>query len=154
MNSELIMVFLPAISWCLFALGGTKISEKTPGWKTWRRFILPAVFAATVFFITGVWWRAGLVALLAIGAYVLPYGERTPWGVKCAVGLGYGLLSLPLGISAWNAFTAVGFISLFALSNTKATANIFVWKICEGSFGALCGVQIAYVLMKLGLTWW
>ena len=66
----------------------------------------------------------------------------------------YGLISIPLGISWWNPITALGFLSLFLLSNTKATANTFTWKVCEGTFGALVGIQIAYLLAGMGRLLW
>ena len=147
MNKELFMVFVPGISWILFNLGGTQISDKVEGWKGWRRFILPLVYFGSVI-IYHVWWIAALVALIAFGAYTLPYGDRTPWWSKALVGCGYALISLPLGLSVWNGITAVGFILLFWLSNVKLTAKTFTWTICEGLFGLLVGVELAYLLLR------
>ncbi|MFA5100361.1 MAG: hypothetical protein WC547_05725 [Candidatus Omnitrophota bacterium] len=146
MNKELFMVFVPGISWILFSLGGAQISDKTPGWKGWRRFILPAVYLAAVIMVFQ-WWQAALVTGTAVAVYTFPYGDRTSWPLKALVGLGYGLISLPIGLSWWNVITAIGFIALFALSNTKITAKTFTWKICEGLFGLLVGIQVAYRLM-------
>lgn len=148
MNKELFMVFVPGISWILFALGGTQISDKTPGWKGWRRFILPAVYLGVAILAKCFWWQAAVITGIAIVIYSLPYGTKISWSIKTVVGLGYGIISLPIGISWWNLFTAVGFIMLFALSNTKLTAKIFIWKICEGFFGLLVGIQVVYKLMQ------
>ena len=152
MNKELIMVFLPGISWILFALGGTQISDKVQGWKGWRRFILPFVYFLFCIFNV-IWWQSLLVAVIASGVYSLPYGEKLKQWQRVLVGIGYGLISISIGVSFWNLFTVVGFLGLFKLSNTKWSANVFVWKICEGFFGLLVGIQIAYLLMGYGIRW-
>jgi hypothetical protein len=148
LEKELYMVFVPGISWILFALGGTQISDKIPGWKGWRRFILPAVYVGACM-LGFVWWRALLVGLIAFGVYTMPYGDKLGWWGKFLVGLCYGMISLPIGLSWWNLFTAAGFIIVFALSNTKLTERVFVWSICEGIFGCLVGIQVAYKLLGL-----
>ena len=150
MNDELIMVFLPGISWILFALGGTQISDKIQGWKGWRRFILPFVYG--VYGVFGVlsiqlWWKIVLVMALAGIVYSLPYGHKVSWKMKPLIALGYGLIRIPVGISVWNIFTIVGFLGLFKLSNMKLTSNVFIWKICEGFFGLIVGISVAYVFM-------
>lgn len=151
MNKELYMVILPAISWLLFALGGTQISDKIPGWKGWRRFILPFIY--TLFcLMESTWWQAVLVGLVAVGIYSIGYGKMS-WKMRFALGLGYGLVCIPIGISIWCAFTALAFGVLFILSNTKLTANTFVWKICEGFFGLFVGIEIAYILMGYGISY-
>jgi hypothetical protein len=151
MNKELIMVFLPGISWILFALGGTQISDKVPGWKGWRRFILPAVYF--LFCLLASWWQALIVTAIAVAVYSLGYGEKHPWWQKILVGIGYGLISVAIGISWWNLFTAVGFSVLFWLSNFKWTAKTWPWALCCGFFGLLCGIQVAYVLTGSGIVW-
>jgi len=149
MNKELLMVFLPGISWILFALGGTQISDKIKGWKGWRRFILPFVYGLFVL-ISGVniWWKILITMAIAGITYSFGYGDKTPKWLKVIVLSSYGLVSVAIGLSIWNLFTAIGANVLFKLSNTKWSANIFVWKICEGFFGLLCGIQLAYVLMR------
>ena len=147
LNKELFMVFVPGVSSILFALGGTQISDKNPGWKGWRRFILPAIYFLAIL-LAGHPVQGLLVAGLSILAYTLPYGERTSWFLKFIVGCGYGLISAPLGFSAWNIVTAIGFIVLFALSNFELTRKTVVWKICEGAFGYLVGIEIAFQLIK------
>ena len=153
MNPELFMVFVPALAWLLFALGGSKISETTPGWKGWRRFILPAVFIVACYIGGVVWWKSALVGVIAMVAFHLGYGEKHSWGGRVLVGGAYALISVPIGVSYWNLITPIGFVGLFVLSNTKATAGTFVWKICEGTFGALCGIQLAYLLAGNGWVW-
>lgn len=141
------MVFLPGISWILFALGGTQISDKIKGWKGWRRFILPFVYGVFSTISNVVWWKVMLVMALAGIVYSLPYGHKVSWKMKSLVALGYSLISIPVGFSIWNVITGVGFLSLFKLSNMKVTSNIFVWKFAEGTFGLLCGISLAYALM-------
>ena len=153
LNKELFMVFVPAVSSLLFALGGTQISNEVPGWKGWRRFILPAVYMLACFIAGIVWWQAVLVGAVAGAGYSLGYGEGKTWLQRALVGLAYALITIPIGVSIWNAFTAAAFITLFWLSNTKLTANIFIWKVCEGFFGLFCGIQLAYALMGLGIIW-
>ena len=147
LNNELLMVFLPGISWILFALGGTQISKKIQGWKGWRRFILPFVYGIFGVISCHLWWKIVLVMALAGIVYSLPYGHKVSWKMKPLIALGYGLISVPIGFSAWNIFTIGGFLSLFKLSNMKFTSNVFIWKVCEGFFGLLVGIQLAYVLM-------
>jgi len=153
LNKELLMVFIPAVSWLLFALGGTQISDEIPGWKGWRRFILPSVYMLACFIVGIVWWKAVAVAVVAGAGYSLGYGEGKIWLQRFLVGLAYALITIPIGVSVWNIFTALAFITLFRLSNTELTANIFIWKVCEGFFGLFCGIQLAYVLMGLGWIW-
>jgi len=146
MNKELWLVIIPAVSWLLFSLGGTQISSTIPGKKWIRRYILPAFYLLCCLAATTV-FKSVVVALLAVGAFSLGYGQSKPYWYKFLVGCGYGMISLPIGYSWWNLIIPVGFISIFALSNWKPTAKVFVWKICEGSFGLLVGISLAYVLI-------
>jgi len=148
MNNELFYVFVPAVSWMLFSLGGTQISTTIPGWKGWRRFILPLVYAVSCLMGGIILWRALLVAILAFGAYTLPYGDSVEWWGKFLVGCAYAIISIPIGLSFWNIAAAIGFITLFFLSNTDMARKYFVWKICEGFFGLLCGIQLTYAILK------
>jgi len=152
MNPELLMVFLPGLSWILFALGGTEISPTIPGQKWIRRFLLPCIYLMFALCCVS-WWQAILATLPAMLFFCLPYGSSTPWWQKILVGCSYALIGVAIGISWWNLFTAVGFTVLFLLSNTKLTEKIFMWKICEGFFGLLVGIQLAYVLMGCGIIW-
>jgi hypothetical protein len=147
MNRELFMVFLPGISWTLFALGGTQIRADVPGWKGWRRFILPAVYAVACLIASIVWWKVALIAAGAVFAYLQGYGDRAPWWKKCLIGFAYGTISAPIGLSWWNLVTVLAFVLLFALSNWKYTRKTVVWKICEGFFGLFVGIELAFKLM-------
>lgn len=148
MNPELYLVFLPAVSWLLFSLGGTQISGEIKGQKWIRRYLLPAVYFAACLFAGIMFLKALLVMILSVIAFCLPYGDRTSYPEKFLVGCCYGAISVPIGLSWWNLLTALGFILLFILSNTKLTEKIFVWKIVEGFFGALCGIQLGAAITK------
>jgi len=151
-NPELNLVFIPALAWLLFSLGGSKISEEIPGWKGWRRFILPAVFLVACFINGIIWWKS-ILAILPCWAYCMGYGERASYLKKFFIGCLYGLIGVAIGISWWNLATIVGFITLFKLSNTKLVAHIFVWKIIEGMYGLFCGIQLGYLLAGNGTIW-
>lgn len=147
MNKELLMVFIPAISWLLFALGGTEISKEIKGKKWIRRFILPC-FYILFCIIGGIGWiRSVLIGVLATGTFCLGYGEKKTWLQRIGVGSMYSLISIPIGLSVWNIFTLAGFIGLFYLSNIRRSSSIFIWKIVEGFYGLLVGIQIAYSLL-------
>ena len=147
MNPELWIVIMPAIGWLLFSLGGTEISEKIKGQKWLRRFVLPVLWGACVWIATGIWWKSLSVAGLAMAVFPLGYGDRASWLKRIAIFAGYGLISAPVGLSWWNLITAILCAVLFAMSRWKPTAHTFVWKIVEGAFGAVIGVQIAYQLI-------
>ena len=152
MNKELIMVLLPGISWICFALGGTQISKKISGQKWIRRYLLPAIYLMFCLMIVS-WWQSLITAALAVLAFCMGYGDSASWLKKALVGLLYGLITIAIGLSYWNIVTPLMFLLLFKLSNTKITANLFVWKICEGFFGLFVGIELAYLLMGLGLIW-
>ena len=147
MNPELWIVIMPALGWLLFSLGGTEISKKIKGKKWIRRFVLPAVFGLCVFFAGSDWWLAVAVCVIAMAVFPLGYGDRASWPKRLAIFAGYGLISAPVGLSWWNLITALMCPALMALSRWKSTAKTFIWKICEGAFGALIGIQIAYALV-------
>ena len=142
------MVFIPGISWILFALGGTQISNTTPGWKGWRRFILPIIFMASCWIFGIVLWKIISVGLISMVVYSLGYGNGKTWLQRFIIGCLYALITVFIGLSQWNIVTALGFITLFILSNTKLTSSMFIWKICEGFVGALTGIQLAYLLIR------
>lgn len=153
MNKEIWLCIMPALGWLLFALGGTQISDKIEGQKWIRRFLLPFICGVCLFIAHFAWFQALGVAILACIALHQGYGSKTPWSWRLLVFAGYGLISGPVGISWWNFLTAVGCIILYILSNTKITSKIVVWKVCEGSFGALIGIQISYLMAGNGLIW-
>lgn len=152
LNSELWMVFLPAISWILFALGGTQISDTIKGKKWIRRFILPVILGLLVYFAGFAIIRAIAVTLISSIAFHQGYGERATWIKRWLVFLSYGAISLPIGISWWNLICVVGCIVLFVLSNFKFTAKTFTWKFCEGFFGLLIGMQLSFLLAGNGIV--
>ena len=158
LNKELLMCFLPGISWILFSLGGTQITEDNSikGQKWLRRFVLPFVYFLTCLIMSVTWWQSLFVACIAIGAFHLGYGLHTSWGGRILVGFTYGMISLPIGVSFWNLITVVMFIILFWLSyygNKTGWSKLFIWKICEGFFGMFVGIQLAYLLIGYGLRW-
>lgn len=153
MNKELWLVLLPAIGWLLFALGGTQISDKIAGQKWTRRFLLPFLWGLCLFLARFKWWQAVIVAILSCALFHLGYGSKTSWKMRLLVFVGYGLISAPIGLSWWNLITFLICALMFWLSNTKLTSKIFIWKVCEGAFGCLIGIQIGYVMAGNGLIW-
>lgn len=153
LNKELFMVFVPGIAWILGSLGGTHIGDGIPGWKGWRRFILPAVFGLAVLLAGFSWWQSLLVIACTVGANCLGYGQNKTWLQRSLVGLAFLCITLPIGISVWNFITMLGFLGLFYLSNFTPTSNVFVWKLVEGLVFLLCGIQLAYLLIGKGLIW-
>jgi hypothetical protein len=83
----------------------------------------------------------------------LGYGSKATWGLRMAIFAGYGLIAVWLGLSWWSLITAASCVLLFLLSNTKLTASVFVWKICEGAFGALIGISLAVLMAGSGWVW-
>jgi hypothetical protein len=157
LNKELWMVLVPAVSWFLFALGGTQISDKIKGQKWLRRYLLPAFWLSCVIINYGLGWvwivRAIAVFGLGVGFLIMGYGDGKSWLYRFMVGCLYGLISLPIGVSMWNAVVPAMFFVYFFLSNFKYTAKMFTWKVCEGTFGLFIGISIAYLLMGLGIVW-
>jgi hypothetical protein len=156
MNPELWMVFIPPFGAMLFALGGTEISDTIPGQKWTRRFVFPFILGLSVFF-AGYGWKA--LAVFAISCFALHqgYGIKQRWFVpvkhkgrwlppRIATFALYATISLPVGWTHWNWMTAVGASLLFVLSNTKWSADTFVWKPCEALMGFLIGMQVAILL--------
>ena len=153
MNKELWLVIMPALGWLLFALGGTSISDKIKGQKWIRRFILPFLWGICLFLANFAWFQVCGVALLACLMLSLGYGSYTSWKARLGVFTGYGLISAPIGLSVWNIITPIGCVILFLLSNIKLLGKPIIWKIWEGSAGALIGIQISYLLAGYGLVW-
>lgn len=139
MHRELALIFLPALSWLLFSLGGWR-------WKGWRRLVLPFVFCLFCLLYKMEILKICGVLSISIFIFSLGYGETKSYWYKFLVGCGYGLISLPLGLSFWNFFIPFVFITLFWLSNHKPFANIFVWKIVEGFTGCLIGISLSIQL--------
>jgi hypothetical protein len=153
MNKELWMVGIPAVGWLLFALGGTKISDSMGGKKWLRRFVLTFILGVCVFFAGFQWWQGLAVFAISCLFFHLGYGDKAKWPMKCLIFSGYGLISAPIGLSWWNLITAVGCVLMMLFSNIPGLSKTFVWKIVEGFFGAVIGVQIAFLLSGNGLIW-
>lgn len=147
MNKELFIVVIPVLSGFLFSLGGTEITEKIKGQKWIRRFVLPFAIMFPSSLIIFSWWQSLIVAIIACIVFHLGYGDRASWIKKFFIFAGYGLISLPIGLSWWNLFTAAGCFILMLLSQ-KVMPKTFTWKICELSFGVLIGIQVSYILAK------
>lgn len=153
MNKELWLVLIPGLSWLLFALGGTQISDKIEGQKWIRRFVLPFAWGVCVYLAQFAIWQAIGVAMLGCAILHQGYGSKVAWWRKILTFAGYGAISLFIGFSWWNLIVVVGCILMFILSNTPLTSAIMVWKICEGAFGALIGITISYLLAGYGTIW-
>lgn len=153
MNPEMWMVIMPALGWFCFAMGGTQISDKIEGQKWIRRFLLPILWGICIFLAGCTIWQAIVCMIPAIGMFHLGYGSKTSWKMRLLTFAGYGIISTPIGLSFWNLITFGLCALLFLLSNTKITSGTFVWKVCEGMFGAAIGIQLSYLLAGNGWLW-
>lgn len=153
MNKEMWLVIMPALGWLLFAFGGTQISDTISGKKWLRRFVLPFLWGACVLLAHYAWWQVLGVTILACAMLHLGYGSHTSWKMRVLVFAGYGVISAPIGLSVWNIITPVGCLVLYLLSNLRISSNPIVWKVWEGTAGALIGIQISFVMAGYGLVW-
>ena len=129
MNKEWLIIIVPALSWILFAIGGT-------GFKWVRRYILPLLLGITVL-ISGIplLQAAGGAIALSLALH-LPYGDKVPlWG-KFGVILTYPLATLFWGFSPVQVIYPFVMFGLFWLS----LKGKITWKICEGAFGLGLGL--------------
>jgi hypothetical protein len=122
----------------LFFIGGWR-------WHNARRFILPAVMAATAYWLTRDLWC--LTMLSAMGVFCMGYGEDAPlvhvfgkgwgrgiWGFLGALALSLGLFLT--GHLAWYWFAAylvAGFILENALKNLYQVAGDLIIGAFYGS---------------------
>lgn len=141
MNPEWYMIGCMGGGGILFAVGGT-------GPKYVRRFILPVLLGSLALLAGIDWWRCLAMASLMIGAFCLPYGERTPYWAKFLVGISFIAPTFFLGLNVWQAITPVAFIVMFKLSNVTWWGNQFKWKIVEFLTGALIGVTVAQLIAQ------
>ena len=154
LNPEMYLIIMPALGLTLFALGGTQISDKIKGQKWLRRFLLPFLWGLVIYISGGFHpWQAIAVAVISCALFHLGYGDKTPWLVKIGLFCAYGLISAPLGLSWWNIITAIGCCLMFLLSNIKPISETVVWKVVEGFFGAVIGVQIGFIMAGNGIIW-
>jgi hypothetical protein len=84
-----------------------------------------------------------VLCLGLIGAFCLPYGEKTPYWGKFLVGCAFVLPTAILGFSWWQVITPAAFIGMFKLSNTNWAENMFFWKAVEFITGSLIGITVA-----------
>ena len=129
------------MAWCgiLFAVGGTK-------GKYWRRFVLPSGLLVVSLLSGVIWWKAVAMTLSLIVTLSLGYGERTPYWLKAAVFMMYGVSFLWFGFSLWIVLSPLLCFGLFCLSNWKLTADSFFWKACEFLFGTFIGITFISVV--------
>ena len=136
MNPEYLMIIAMGGGGILGALGGT-------GFKYLRRFVLPILLGVVAILAGCIWWKCLIMAVGMVGAFSLPYGEKTPYWLKFIVGCAFVLPTAILGFSAWQIITPVAFIIMFFLSNWKPTAKIFFWKAVEFLTFGLVGITVA-----------
>ena len=137
-DKELLMIIAMVASPLLWLLGGWK-------WKWMRRFLLPVILGTLAALAGFEIWKCAAMASLMIGAFCLPYGERTPYWAKFMVGISFIAPTLFLGFSIWQIITPIIFITMFWLSNSKF-GRMFPWKVCEGATGFLIGVTVAQLI--------
>lgn len=152
LNPELWMVWMPAISALLFALGGSQISDTIKGQKWTRRFVLPAILGISVGFSVS-WWQGLLLGCFACAMFHQGYGDRASWLKKAFIFLGYSVISAPIGLSFWN-------IPIFFwcwvgmwISQTKWGGSTLQWKVWESGTGYLIGQTVAFALAGYGWIW-
>lgn len=139
MNNEWLMILCMGFGGTCFAIGGTG-----PKWV--RRIVLPILFGVISLVGGVVWYRCLIYSITQYGMLTLGYGESLPIWRKVITAIAYILPTLILGFSFWQIIFPISFILMFKLSNTKITANLFVWKIVEFLTGSLLGVTVAHIL--------
>lgn len=128
----------------LWALGGEQLTTTIPGKKWIRRFILPVVLGAFLYW----WshqelWKVVTFAILSGGAYHLPYGDSSPWWgfqmngrTRIPKWLTAILIIAPalfFGFSWWVPAFPFLFLGLFALS--KIGGDDFSWFLVSFFYG-------------------
>lgn len=136
---EWLMIGVMATGGIGFAIGGT-------GFRFVRFAIMPLLLGALCYYAGIAWWRDLAFACTAGGILTLGYGDKVPMWRKCLVFAGYGLMTVWLGLTAWQVMILLAVITLYLLSNWKVTASTFVWKICEFLFGTYIGCAIANII--------
>ncbi len=135
-NKEYLMIIAMGGGGILGAIGGT-------GFKPARRFILPVLLGAVALLAGFIWWKCLVMAILMMGAFSLPYGERTPYWLKFLVGCAFVAPTLLLGFSVWQIITPAVFITLFWVSNTKWGRTTIFWKAWEFIIFACVGICVS-----------
>lgn len=148
----IISLLLIASCAILNRLGGSK----NKNWRRWGIGIALAIYGI----LTGVTWYYALACIATSQLFRLPItfkGDSIPehwynWAWLPIVGFLYGLVPFPLSIPEWtNGLIYAGvfggiFGIIVALSNIKATADIFKWDRVELVYGAL--ISLIAVLFR------
>lgn len=130
----------------LLALGPTLWMAGGYKWRWWRRAAWPLV-AVGVLWGAAPWWRVGVSAIALYGTTTLPYGERTPWWLRCLVFSSYALPGAVFSLPTALICAGVGAILLSMVMWASHRFNRVTWKIWE----ALAGLfQAATLLICLG----
>lgn len=127
----------------LFRMGGMGL---LPFRKGWRRFILPIFLGIIGIIATNHKVELVFAVICSVIAFSLPYGQKTPYWLKCIVATTFTLPTLFLGFTIWVIIVPILFITLFILSNNKITANEFGHAIVEILTGVGIGITWARVL--------
>ncbi len=140
-DKEFLMIVAMTVSPCLWMLGGWK-------WKWMRRYLLPVILGGLCALAGIELWRCAAMACLMMGAFCLPYGERTPYWGKFLVGISFTAPTFFLGFNIWQIISPVIFIVTFWLSNTRFWGRMFPWKVCEFLAGGGVGVTVAQLISQ------
>lgn len=139
------LIYVP-LSGFLFGLGGGTGSKYD--WKGWRRFIFPLVTFGFLLLNAVVLWKALVASVLLSAVLHLGYGQTKTWMYKFLVGCSYAIPSLVIGLTWWVLITPSVFITLFYLSNLKATEKDFTWKVVEMFIGFCIAATFIGALMR------
>ncbi len=112
----------------LWMLGGYR-------WTGWRRFVWPAVAAGLLAAGGILWVKALVIGGLLAGANALPYGDRTPWGLRVLVFASYALPSWLVAVVWWMPLVTA--LPLTGLMVASRRSPLVTWKLWEGAAGFL-----------------
>jgi len=136
MNIELAWLTLPLVG-LLSQIGGIK-------YKLFRRLGVPLVIAGVFFLLSGFSWRLPVLFIFMCLATRLPFtciGDKlsSHWFNWAWIWIAGYLLGLPSILLSWRgalyALVPCVVQGLFGtLSNIRATAKYFPWKLCEALF--------------------
>ena len=150
MKLEMIYLIIPICAF-LSQLGG---SDYAP--KAFRRFGIPLVMGAAVWYFAGWSWMIPLMMVTQWGASTLPFtlkGDGIPehtinWYWIWLWAWLKGVSVLWISLSIWPAILICGgILALCAtLSNVKATSKYFQWKFVEMGHGAVPSICLALSL--------
>ena len=138
------MIVLLTTGPLLWMVGG---SGAWPFHKGWRRFVWPVIAVITLIGYNS-WWQVLGVAGTMIGANCAPYGDRTPWWLKCLVftSLGAHVIFLDPIFGLWWALGTGIICSCLMLLSKRF--DRFTWKIVEATFGFLQAAGIILGVLR------